>query len=296
MTKSTLGQLAKQERTRREILNRSELIPPLPDVVVKVLSLLNAGDSEPEELEEHLKNDQVLVAKILGMVNSPFYGLNRQVTSVSNAVMVLGFRGLRSLLLASTAAEFMSRDFSCYGHVERGLWLHALAVGTATKWIARKAGATAAEVEEYFVAGLLHDIGKMLVMPYLFEQGASYDPASGKSLVDLEIEVVGVDHREAGGLVAAKWNLSSLVQECLKHHHYTGDVDPEGAESALAAVRIADAFANGLGTGYEPEFTPQSEYRPEDFATLGISEDDWAEYEPELVEEVETAIASLSSM
>ena len=98
---SPLANIAQQERMRREILHKSDLIPPLPELVVRILALLNKQDTEPKELEENLEQDQVLVAKMLAMVNSPFYGLNRSITNIRDAIMVLGFRGLRSLILAS---------------------------------------------------------------------------------------------------------------------------------------------------------------------------------------------------
>ena len=110
MSHTTLNQLAKQEKTRREILHKSDLIPPLPDLVARLLGLLNRQETEPADLEELLQNDQVLVAKMLAMVNSPFYGLNRAIGTIKEAVMVLGFRGVRSLVLATSTAKFLQRD------------------------------------------------------------------------------------------------------------------------------------------------------------------------------------------
>ena len=105
MSHSTLQQLAQQEKTRREILHKSDLIPPLPDLVVRLLAVLNNQETEPEDLEKLLQNDQVLVAKMLAMVNSPFYGMNRSIRTVKDAVMVLGFRGVRSLVLATSTTR-----------------------------------------------------------------------------------------------------------------------------------------------------------------------------------------------
>ena len=82
MISSSLNQLARQEKTRREILHKSDLVPPLPDLVTRLLGLLHHQDTEPRDLELLLQNDQVLVAKMLAMVNSPFYGLNRAVNTV----------------------------------------------------------------------------------------------------------------------------------------------------------------------------------------------------------------------
>jgi len=140
MSESKLGKLALQERTRREILHKSDLIPPLPDVVVRVMALLNQGDIEPEDLEQHLRYDQVLVAKMLGLVNSPFYGMNRKISSIRDAVMVMGFRGLRSLILATSTADYLMSDFTSYGHSTKGLWQHSLAVASGAKTLAKSIG------------------------------------------------------------------------------------------------------------------------------------------------------------
>ncbi len=78
-----------QERTRREILGRSDRIPPLPDVVVQVIGLLNAPDTQPEDLGKHLANDHVLVANLLAMVNSPYFGLNREITNVNSVIQAI---------------------------------------------------------------------------------------------------------------------------------------------------------------------------------------------------------------
>ena len=110
------------------------------------------------DLELLLQNDQVLVAKMLAMVNSPFYGLNRAVNTVKEAVMVLGFRGVRSLVLATSTAKLLQRDFGCYGHEPKGLWMHAVCVASGARSLAKRLGLPADDAEQLFVCGLLHDI------------------------------------------------------------------------------------------------------------------------------------------
>src|SRR5262245_41721762 len=161
------NRIALQERTRREILHRSDLIPPLPDFVVRLLGLFNDPHTEPRDIERHLQNDQVPVAKTLPMVNSPFFGQRHAVRTVKDAVMLLGFRRLRSFLIASSTGRYMQRDFSCYGHDRKGLWKHAVAVAAAAREIARSCGLGAEDAELMFLAGLLHDIGKLAIEPYV---------------------------------------------------------------------------------------------------------------------------------
>src|SRR5262245_36254364 len=180
MNQSTRHGHAHHERMRRELLQKSDLIPPLPEFVVRLLALLNRPETEPQDLESCLQNDQVLVAKMLAMVNSPFYGLNRSVRTIKEAVTVLVFRGVRSLVLTTSTANYLQRDLACYGHDRRGLWVPAVCVASAARALARAVRLGIDAAEQLFVAGLLHDIGKLLLAQYVSdairERGAVAGP------------------------------------------------------------------------------------------------------------------------
>ena len=291
MISSSLNQLARQERTRREILHRSELVPPLPDLVTRLLGLLSRQETEPVDLERLLQNDQVLVAKMLAMVNSPFYGLHRTVGTVKEAVMVLGFRGVRSLVLATTTAKFLQRDYSCYGHEPKGLWLHAVCVASGARHLARRCGMLPDESEQLFVCGLMHDIGKLLLVPYVqLDPGASCE----RAVVEHERATVGLDHAEAGALVTAKWNLSDEIQYVIRAHHErdygTGDPRP------VAIVRLVDAVANAHGVGYLPGRAPVNEVFAADLEVCGLTEPEWSAATDELVVTMDEAVTALGNL
>lgn len=290
MTK-TLSQLALQEKTRREILHKSELIPPLPDLVVKLLAVLGKQDTEPQHLENLMQNDQVLVAKMMAMVNSPFYGLNRTIRTVKEAVMVLGFRGVRSLVLASSTAKFLQRDYSCYGHEPKGLWFHAACVAAAAKALAKSCRLGAEDGEQLFVAGLLHDIGKLLLVSYLAEHQRA--AAKAPSITEFERSVLGLDHTEAGALVTAKWNLSQEVQEVIKAHH---DAQADKPSQAVAIVRLADAVAHERGIGYLPGRAPVSPVLAVDLEVLALTPESWSSLRDELSVTMDGALAALASV
>jgi putative nucleotidyltransferase with HDIG domain len=280
---------------RRELLQKSDLVAPLPDSVVRLLGVLNQPETEPGHLAEYLQNDQVLVAKMLGMVNSPFYGLNRTVKTIRDAVLVLGFRGVRSLVLATSTSKFLQRDYSCYGHQHKGLWMHAASVAAGAKWLGDQIGLDADEAEELFVAGLLHDIGKMVLAPFL------NDALAGKTqalpiTAEIERQLCGLDHTEAGALVAAKWNLSVAVQEILKAHQ---DTEPARGSHArmLACVRIADHIAHQLQIGYLPGLQPTAQDIQADLDLLGIgAEAHWIEIRNQLVETVQQSNEALAAL
>lgn len=291
MSHSALNQLAVQERTRREILHKSELIPPLPDLVARLLALLNKQDTEPHHLEQLMQNDQVLVAKMLAMVNSPFYGLSRPITTIREAVMVLGFRGVRSLVLATSTAKFLQRDYGCYGHGPKGLWLHAVSVAAASKHLARYCGLGQEGAELLFVGGLLHDIGKLLLAPYLVQRqvrGTADKPAE-----EHERELLGLDHTEAGALVTAKWNLSTEIQEVIKAHH---DVSTDEATLGPALVRLADAVAHGSGIGFVAGQSPRAIVQPRDLAVAGLKPEVWDQLRGEMKTRMEESVAALANL
>lgn len=291
MTSSPLEQLALQERTRREILVKSELIPPLPDVVARVLTLLGSTDTEPKDLEEHLHCDPVLVARMLALVNSPFYGIANQVRTIKDAVMVLGFRGLRSLLLASGTAKFLQRDYGCYGHSEKGLWVHSLAVASCAKTLARHLGKGPEAIEEMFVVGLLHDIGKMLLGPYLTERNITI--RHGDDTVDVERRAIGIDHSEAGELVVSKWGLSEFVQNTLRSQHKD---DVEWTDE-IAILQLADALAHRIGIGFEhEESTPTSPMPQHLLDRLGLDDEQWDTVREEMEGAVGAALTQLQGL
>ncbi|MFK7742845.1 MAG: HDOD domain-containing protein [Planctomycetota bacterium] len=293
MSQSSLSQIAKQERTRREILHKSDLIPPLPDLVARVLGVLNKRDTEPEDLEKLLQNDQVLVAKMLAMVNSPFYGMNRAIRTIKEAVMVLGFRGVRSLVLATSTAKILQRDFGWYGHEPKGLWLHAVCVAAGSRLLAKRTKLSADECEQLFVGGLLHDIGKLLLLPYVDE---TPKPKADECTVEVERSRIGIDHAEAGALVAAKWNLPEDLRDVIAGQHAAPD--SESAQSTwLSVVRLSDSIATTLGVGYLPDRRRVVEAWPADRAQVGLLDDAaWSAIRDEMVVAMEDAVQALGDL
>ena len=287
---SPLNQLAQQEKMRREVMHKSDLIPPLPDLVVRLLSVLNRQETEPQDLERLMQNDQVLVAKMLAMVNSPLYGLNCSIRTIKEAVMVLGFRGVRSLVLATSTAKFMQRDFSCYGHQPKGLWLHAACVAAASKALAKSCKLGQDTAEMLFVSGLMHDIGKLMLVQYL---APHQQTAPTKTTVTWEREKIGIDHTEAGALVTAKWNLAPEIQDVIKAHH---DEPSDSTEKLGAIVRLADAVAHERGIGYLPGRTPDVSASAADLNVLGISASAWIDVRADLAVAMDEAIASLGNI
>lgn len=271
MTRSSLANLAFHERVRRELLQGTELIPSLPEVVVKILRLSNDRNAGLADFEECLRADAPLVARLLKVVNSPFYGFSRKITSVKDAVSVLGTRGVRSLVLAAGASGYLERNYACYGHDTRGLWKHSVAVAAAAQRIGKALGADSACREELFVAGLLHDIGKILLGPFLVDLGEDVSQHPEET-VAVEQALLGTDHQEAGALITERWNLSAMVVDVVRWHHAGAD-GPHVREAAI--VRLADRYARFLGYGYRKDVR-RGQVGAHDLAAAGLDADQWA--------------------
>lgn len=290
---SPIQTVVNHSKARRDIRARSNKIPSLPEVVTAVLRLLNDPGTEIQAFEGVLSKDPALVAKMLRVVNSPFYGLARPMTSIKEAVMVLGFRSLRSLVLAASTAGFMEQDYGCYGHDEKGLWKHALSVASGARTLAEILREGPDSREEIFVAGLLHDIGKMLIAPYL-GQNAPQGCETGIDFVDIESKLLGITHEEAGGLVCKKWGLTDLIVDVIEGHH--GNTQSEAHLRAMTIVRLTDIHAHRLGFGFRDGFPFQTQDIRKDLEFLGLDEDAYEDAKFEMEEAMSSAIATLGNL
>ncbi|MEM7204730.1 MAG: HDOD domain-containing protein [Planctomycetota bacterium] len=260
----------------------------LPDVVIGVLGLLEHPDTEPPELEKHLAQDPILVGKLLSLVNTPFHGANREINTIPDAIMMVGFSGLRSLLLASSLAPHIGTDVGGYGHVKKGIWLHSVAVAAAARALARLARRSPREREELFVMGLLHDVGKMVTGEFMADVDIPLEYRD--DVTPLERERLGIDHAEVGARIAEQWQLGPALVTHLRQHHH-----PEDQEHSLSILRLADAIAHEVGVGWEIGKAPHAVFPAADLALLRL-EDGWEDTRCEVAETIVVAVESMQGV
>ncbi len=284
-------------KSRMEALSRvlrdTDLIPPLPEVTVRVIAALNDEHTEPDEIDWILRCDPVLVARLMAMVNSPWYGMRQRVRTIKEAIIVLGYQNLRSMVMITSTSKFMRQDFGCYGHDDKGLWRHSISVAAAARELAVMLGESEVVSEELFVAALLHDIGKMVLSNYLSETPPERIRAYG-SITVAEQDLLGRTHAEAGDLVAGKWNLRPVIHSVIANHHDNA-VEVLNARN-VAIVRLSNALGHELGTGYQEGLAPRPDYRLEDLACLGLDMAQWTDAKDRLRETMELAIASVAGI
>ncbi len=250
-----------------------DLIPSLPDVVAKALQLVDKPGVSPNEFEELLSQDPPLVATMLKIANSPLNGFAHEKETIRDAIIGIGLNGLRSILMGSTLKRFMGRQFTCYGEDPKTLWRHSMAVANAAKILTKQLPNSPDNAEEMFVAGLLHDLGKLLLAPFLTRMGEDLSQTT-EPLHFVEERLLGISHQEAGGIVAEKWNMKPLVHAVITHHHFKAC--PKNYRHAVAVVRLADQWAteNGEGAG---KLDRNSIHLEEDLAVVGLQPEEWEE-------------------
>jgi putative nucleotidyltransferase with HDIG domain len=207
------GEAAHLARLRAEIISAKD-IPTIPVLLVHILEVVDGERSSARDLVDVMQRDQALTARVLKLANSGFFGCARQVASLSRAVMLLGFAAVKNVALGVKIWDTL-RDRS--GPSAAALWEHSALVGTAARLVAQRT--RAADPEEAFTAGLLHDIGQV-VLSLRFAAVYGRIAATGESpLTQRERAAFGVDHAQAGAWLAEAWSLPEVIGAAIARHH-----------------------------------------------------------------------------
>lgn len=234
------------------IMTASDL-PTIPVVATKVMQLIESESATAEELAKVVASDPAVAARVLKISNSSFYGCQRQIQTLSHAIVVLGFGTLKSLVVAASVKQV----YQPYGLTEKMLWEHSFGAGLAARMIANETRLVSEE--EAFLGGLFHDIGKIImntmnkqqfqeVMQRCYNDGILFEEA--------EQRVFSYTHSEVGGLVIKKWNFPEMLMHAVLNHHtldFSENEDPYQV-SLTCVVGLADLLCHKVGIGIrEPD-------------------------------------------
>jgi putative nucleotidyltransferase with HDIG domain len=231
--------------TIEEILKQAGELPPLPQVAQKAITILRNPESNMRELADVLVLDQAMTGLILRWVNSAYFGLWNPVSTVHQAVVYLGQRTLESLVLAASVVNLLSKPIPGYGLEQGDLWKHSIGVAAGARLIAKKIGFQDPEIAYH--AGLLCDIGKLVLGVMLLKPDINMEDWQGKPFSDFEQAYFGVDHATLGAELARQWNLPEPLQVAIAYHHRPSLA---GDHMMLAScVHMADAILMMMGVG-----------------------------------------------
>jgi len=239
----------------KKIVEKIQDLPTLPPVVSRLLGLIDDPNSSARDVEAILSRDPSLTMKVMRLVNSPFYGYGN-IKTVQQAVVILGFEAIRGIALSAAAFEaFPGVGRPGFSRID--FWRHSLAVGVAGRLLAQRAGWK--DFEEAFVAGIIHDIGKVVLdeyCPELWERVLLHTKEHNCLIVESERAVLGLSHAQIGRWLASRWHLPPAYVAAIFYHHQPGFAANE--KKMAGVIHVADVIARTLklGSGGDTKVPP----------------------------------------
>ncbi len=269
--------------TAKREVKRIKNLPTVPGIVAKISRMVENPETSAAEVGRLITQDQVLSAKVLRMANSAFFGMSRKISSIAQALMILGFDVVKGLVLTSSVFDMIQKSMA-------GLWEHSIGCAAASGAVATVLGRD--DAEEILVAGLLHDLGKVVLALNMSEEMAMIrDKVEKENILfyEAELEIMDFHHGEIGQWLAEHWNLPESLAEPMRLHH-----NPERAvvyPESTAIVHIADIIIRGWGFGYagDPLVPPVSMAA---WDLLGLKTTDF----PAILEILEPKLTNLSEL
>jgi len=239
--------------TYDDVVKNLDDLPSLPAVVMELLNSIDQEDVDISVLAKKVSHDQALTAKTLRLANSSLYGLQVKVTTIQQAITYLGFQTTRNLITAAAITGCFAEGH-CPGFDHKAFWRHSIATAACAKVLARQMRFN----QDYaFTAGLLHDIGRLVLVscfPEQYAEAIAYRDAHDSFMLDAERTVLGVDHVDAGMALAEHWNFSDTMRLAIGGHH---DPEAPGAGFLAAIIHVADAIVHALDLSqYEDDLVP----------------------------------------
>jgi putative nucleotidyltransferase with HDIG domain len=231
-----------------EHINRAQRLPPAPRILPKLLVLLGKPDIDSGRVVRLITQDPGLTASVIQLCNSAYLGSASPVADLQEGVTRLGFRPVCQLVAAVSGSRALASEQKGYGLEAGELWRHSVSTAVVAQAIAKECG-----VDESlaFTAGLLHDIGKIVLASSLENRqrslGAELDPEQ-RSLVEAEKTVLGASHTEIGGHLLARWSFPPNLVAAVWFHHHPAEARPH--HRLASCVYLADLVSHFIGQGY----------------------------------------------
>jgi HD-like signal output (HDOD) protein/DNA-binding NarL/FixJ family response regulator len=271
------------------VLGQIDDVSTIPEIATRLLKAASDPDVTIDDLGTIMANDPATSTRVLRLVNSSAYSVQQKITSLEQAIAYLGIKQVRSLAVAVSVNQLFRARGSLGGYSREGLWRHMFSVGTCSRLLAKRLGLP--ECEEFFLAGLLHDIGIVLEDQYVHQPFCQIIKSlvPEKTLIQCEHEHLGFDHTELGQCLGERWKLPDAVRAAIRHHHDSRQYDQED-KMVVRCVELANVICSAQGATSVGINLVQS-VTPEDLG-ISLGEEDLALLAQDLNQEL-AASASL---
>lgn len=278
------------EDLKKKILRTLSDLPSMPQVVIKAQEIISDPDSGIKQLAGVLESDQAIAANVLKMANSAYYGLSGRVSSIQHASVVLGYETLEELIIVAGTSMLLDKKLRGYGFDSGELWRHSLAVAFGSRTISSM---RFPDLENSaFLAGLIHDAGKLMLDEYVFERKEAFGEFmeyGQETFLSAEKEIFGFDHSEIGFRICNHWHIPEALGVAIRYHHYPSRSNKDKLAYAVymadSIVHMADSIAR-MG-GVEKDIDVMM-YQIDDRAMrfLGLKEEDISDIMDKITEYV----------
>ena len=235
------------------IVKKARNLPTLPQVTTKLLEVFNDSKSEAKDVGKIIETDQSLSARILKQVNSPFYGFSGRIASLKHAVVILGFNTVKNLAMGLSIIK-MSRKGDNSVLDTKKYWEHSLGVGVAARSIGKEIEYSCPE--ELLAAGLLHDIGKIILsdsFPEEYKKVVKEAKEKGEEIYQSEHNVFGASHTEVGEWFTIENRFPPVLRACVRNHHTPSDQNSDEFIKAVKIIHLADRLCRLQGIGWSDD-------------------------------------------
>lgn len=230
----------------QQLFSRIGEISSLPTVAVRIIEVANDPTTGADDLLQAVQYDTALAMRIIRTVNSSYYALQNKVGDLKLAITLLGFKEIRNLAMTAYIAQLFKKDGGYGKYTREGLWNHMIGVASVAGLVAERVGGV--PPREAYLAGLLHDLGLILIDQYLHKPFCRVIDRLTEDcdISELEHEIFGFDHCELGEFVAAKWNLPEHLVKTIRYHHHPLEYDGEH-RNLVNVVALANFFCHLKG-------------------------------------------------
>ena len=225
-------------------------IPTLPSVVERITRLLQNPQTTAEEVGKAITVDQSLASKVLKLVNSAFYGFPGRISTITHAIVILGFSTVKNIVLTASIFDFFKNSNKNSTFDLEAFWRHSIACGSASQAVAKAVGYS--EKESCFIGGLIHDIGKIILCNYFPGELSKIMQEVRLSeclFLDAEKKLFDFTHQDIGAVLAGRWNLPENLQQVIQHHHNPASASGSTRFPMIASVHCADVLVRAMDFG-----------------------------------------------